>query len=126
MERRTVLKALAAIPLLGWLVELVVPVAPTYLTQTVNFRQKCDGPNLFDDGVDTSIGAEWQSFHEVWEARDGRDIRMLSQRPGRKYRIVSRGERHSWTFSDYNIDRFACDDPNAIHLQDVADEYSSS
>jgi hypothetical protein len=123
MERRAVLKALAAIPFLGWLVESVVPASVGYLEHTLIFRQWPDGPNMFEAGTDTSIGVVWQSFHEVWEIRDGMQVRRLSQRASRRHRIVSRDEQHSYTFSDYNnIDRFARDDPNAIYLQDVTDE----
>ena len=128
MERRTVLKVLAAIPLLGWFVRLVEPaaLAPVdYLEHTVIFRQSPDGPCMFDDGADTSLGAVWQSFHEVWEIRDRQRFRRVSQLAGCKHRVVSKDERHSYTFSDYNnIDRFACDDPNATYLQDVSDEHA--
>ena len=130
MERRTILKVLAAIPLLGWFVPFAEPMASPapvgYLLQTVIFRQSPDGPHMFDDGTDTSLGAVWQSFHEVWEIRDGQQVRRVLQRAGCKHRVVSKDERHSYTFSDYNnIDRFACDDPNATYLQDVSDEHPS-
>jgi hypothetical protein len=116
MERRTALKVLAAA--IAWLLaraESGADLPPDYLEHTVIFRQSPDGPAMFDDGTDTSIGTVWWSFYEVWEIRDGRQVRRLSQCVDREHRIVSRDERH----------RFSFDDPNATHLQDVTDEHAA-
>lgn len=119
MDRRTVLKALAATPLL--LKTEPATAEGVIYAHTLLFRRTAESGSLFDDGAVTALGTEYESFREVWETRNGQYTRRISQEStGSKHRIVSRDERHSWTFSDYNnIDRFACDDPNAIHLQDV-------
>ncbi len=124
VDRRTALKVLAAAPLLLRTVPAdAVTATPKidYLAHTLVWRQGPDAPSLFDDGADLRIGTVYNGFLEVWESAGGQYVRRVSQEPnGCKYRIVGKDDRHSWTFSDYNnIDRFACDDPNALYLQDV-------